>query len=198
MPDDDEDGSDSDDSDRKSKMSFSYWGADKVTLQKPNVRPRPVAGNGARRGVAATSYGRESSANAKFGTRLVAADHANGVRPASRRANTTPTSRRPTQAQSDEGHAVRATVTRERPAWDTSTRAPAGSTTAAGQKRERMRNISQGSTALTRTATNNSAMNSTSTAATAKLPSPAPSEDSGVGMYRNLLAQNPSLGRIPT
>ena len=181
----------------------------KVTLQRPSVRPRPTAGGssgGARRGggVQATSYGRESSAVAKFGTRLVAAQgaDANGgaLRPASRRANTTPTSRRaPTgqgQSQSEDGHTVRATVTRERPAWDTSTRATAA---AAGQKRQR--NISQGSAALTRTATNNSAMNSTGTVvahSNAKLPSPAPSEDSGVGMYRNLLAQNPSLGRIPT
>ena len=34
---------DSDDSDRKSKMSFSYWGADKVTLQKPIVKPLKAA-----------------------------------------------------------------------------------------------------------------------------------------------------------
>ena len=49
--DDENEGGDSDDSDRKSKMSFSYWGADKVTLQKPIVKPRTQAGNGARRGV---------------------------------------------------------------------------------------------------------------------------------------------------
>ena len=27
------------DLDRKSKMSFSYWGADKVTIHKPAVKP---------------------------------------------------------------------------------------------------------------------------------------------------------------
>ena len=27
------------DLDRKSKMSFSYWGADKVTVHKPAVKP---------------------------------------------------------------------------------------------------------------------------------------------------------------
>ena len=49
MPDDDEDGGDSDDSDRKSKMSFSYWGADKITVQKPVIKARggaPVARRG--------------------------------------------------------------------------------------------------------------------------------------------------------
>ena len=27
------------DLDRKSKMSFSYWGADKITIHKPAVKP---------------------------------------------------------------------------------------------------------------------------------------------------------------
>jgi len=52
MPDDDEEEEvgDSDDSDRKSKMSFSYWGADKVTLQKPMAKHRPGPGGpGSRR-----------------------------------------------------------------------------------------------------------------------------------------------------
>jgi hypothetical protein len=42
IPDDDEDDSvDSDDLDRKSKMSFSYWGADKIIIKKPiRVQPR--------------------------------------------------------------------------------------------------------------------------------------------------------------
>ena len=30
----------SDDSDRKSKMSFSYWGADKITIQTPAAKAR--------------------------------------------------------------------------------------------------------------------------------------------------------------
>ena len=81
MPEEDEEadgGMDSDDSDRKSKMSFSYWGADKVTLQKPLVKPvpgRPAAARTTRPGAAAaTGYSRESSANAKFGTRLVSGE----------------------------------------------------------------------------------------------------------------------------
>ena len=41
IPEDDEDGGgDSDDSDRNSKMSFSYWGADTITLQKPLAKHR--------------------------------------------------------------------------------------------------------------------------------------------------------------
>jgi len=182
LPADDEDGGgDSDDSDRKSKMSFSYWGADKVTLQKPVVKPRQVSGNGARRGSASaltTAYGRESSANAKFGTRLVSADHPNGNRPASRRTQATPVSRRP--AQSDEGHSVKATVSRERPTWDSSTRANVTPVP------KRIRNTSQNSAATARTAATT----------TNKLSSPAPSEDSGVGFYRTYMANNPSLNKL--
>lgn len=199
LPDDDEDdGGDSDDSDRKSKMSFSYWGADKVTLQKPIVKPRQASGNGARRGVAPTSYGRESSANAKFGTRLVSAgdNPGGGARPASRRTQATPAGRR--TAQSDEGHSVKATITRtdrvDRPEWNASTRATATPI----PKKERVRNTSQTSTA-TRTPTNNSSAAAAATASTTnKLASPAPSEDSGVGFYRAIVAQNPSLGRLPS
>jgi hypothetical protein len=195
MPDDDDEAAgDSDDSDRKSKMSFSYWGADKVTLQKPIVKPRPLAGNGARRGVPATSYGRESSANAKFGTRLIA-EAPNVARPASRRTQVTPTStRRP--AVSDEGHSVKATVTpvaRDRPPWGAgaSTRATATPV----PKNPRVRNMSQTSTA-TRTPTNAASTGAAGTSTTAKLSSPAPSEDSGVGFYRTIMAQNPSLNRL--
>ncbi|KAI0094007.1 Dbl domain-containing protein [Irpex rosettiformis] len=193
LPDDDEDvGGDSDDSDRKSKMSFSYWGADKVTLQKPVVvKPRQGSGNGARRGaVTPTSYGRESSANAKFGTRLVTSpdNPMSGVRPASRRTQATPTGRRP--AASEDNHSVRATVTRsERPEWNTSTRATATPI----PRKERVRNMSQTSTA-TRTPT----QSTTALSTTNKLSSPAPSEDSGVGFYRTIIAQNPSLGRLPS
>lgn len=184
MPDDDEEAADSDDSDRKSKMSFSYWGADKVTLQKPVVKPRQPTGNGMRRGVASTSattaYARESSANAKFGTRLVSSDATHGVRPASRRTQTaTPVARRPQPPHSDEGHSMKATVTRDRPAWDGSTRAT--STTPAPK---RPRNTSQNSAATRATATNKS------------LSSPAPSEDSGVGFYRQIMANDPSLNRL--
>ncbi|OBZ75832.1 hypothetical protein A0H81_04173 [Grifola frondosa] len=182
MPEDEDRGVESDDSDRKSKMSFSYWGADKVTLQKPIIKPRQLTGNGVRRGGATTptAYARESSANAKFGTRLVSGDSASGGRPASRRTQATPVNRRP-PAHSDEGHStVKATVTRgERPAWDGSTRSPPPASTTPVPKRTR--NISQTS-AATRT-----------TVATKSLASPAPSEDSGVGFYRQIIAQDPSL-----
>ncbi|KAI0934172.1 hypothetical protein AcV5_006106 [Taiwanofungus camphoratus] len=165
LPDDDEEGAESDDSDRKSKMSFSYWGADKVTLQKPIVKPRQLVASATRRAAASpTSYGRESSANAKFGTRLVSGEAPSGARPASRRTQVTPVNRR--QPHSDESHSVKATVTRDRPAWDGSTRAaPTPSTTPVPK---RSRNTSQTS-AATRTTTTNK-----------QLSSPAPSEDSGM------------------
>ena len=179
LPDEDEDGEgDSDDSDRKSKMSFSYWGADKVTVQKPLDKLR--SGPGARKGVstAPSSYARESSANAKFGTRLVSGDPSGTGRASARRMQTTPAPRR--NHTSDEGHSVKATITR--PAWDTSTRTPV-SYTPTSTKRPRV--TSQNSSAATRVAT------------TAKaLGSPSPSEDSGVGLYRQMLAQNPSLTRV--
>jgi hypothetical protein len=181
LPDEDEDDNgDSDDSDRKSKMSFSYWGADKITVQKPVVlgKPRPGLGNPRRGGTGAPSaYARESSANAKFGTRLVSGDNSSPSSRAASRRTHTPVSRRP--HASDEGHSMKATVTR--PAWDTSTRSqmigpPASS--------KRTRNTSQ-SSAATRAA-----------AAAKALASPAPSEDSGVGLYRQLLAQDPSLDGV--
>jgi hypothetical protein len=176
MPEDDEDGGvDSDDSDRKSKMSFSYWGADKVTLQKPLVKHRPGPGglSSRRNGpVIPSGYSRESSANAKFGNRLVSADsNLAAARPHGRR--TVTPSRRP--ALSDEGHSVKVTVTR--PAWDgsTSTRTPA---TSGAQSMKRTRNTSQ-----------NSAATRTTTAPSNKvLASPAPSEDSGVGLYHQMMA----------
>jgi hypothetical protein len=172
LPDDDEDGGDSDDSDKKSKMSFSYWGADKVTVQKPILKGR-TGGPHVRRGGAAASYGRESSANAKFGTRLVSGDGSPSGRPASRRTQiTTPTSRRPPQAEESPNYA-KSTVTR--PAWDTSTRAQHQLPS------KRPRNTSQTSAA-------------TKVALPAKtLASPAPSEDSGVGLYRQMLANDPTL-----
>ena len=178
MPDDDEDEAiDSDDSDRKSKMSFSYWGADKVTLQKPMAKHRPGPGvPGSRRGPSIPSgYSRESSANAKFGNRLVSADSslAAAARPASRR-TATPHRRPPV---SDEGHSVKVTVTR--PAWDGSTRPPATS----AHSMKRSRNTSQNS-AATRT---------TTTPSNKVLASPAPSEDSGVGLYRQIIATDRSL-----
>lgn len=171
--DDDNDGSD--DSDKKSKMSFSYWGADKVTIQKPAVRPRHPGAHNGRRGASggSSSYSRESSANAKFGTRLVSAEWPNSNRPASRRTQGTPASRRP--PPSDDNQSAKVTVTR--PAWDSSPRSPA-----APAPVKRTRNVS-----LTNTATR--------TPVDKQISSPAPSEDSGVGMYRQMMAQDPSLNR---
>ncbi|PCH38097.1 hypothetical protein WOLCODRAFT_114826 [Wolfiporia cocos MD-104 SS10] len=185
LPDDDEGGGgDSDDSDRKSKMSFSYWGADKVTIQKP-INPKQLAPNPSRRGAAGspTQYARESSANAKFGTRLVAGDSpAGNARAPSRRTQATPSAGRRPAAADTEMHSAKATVTRERPAWDTSTRATATPIP------KRTRNLSQTSAA---------ARTPVSVSVSAKgLASPAPSEDSGVGLYRQIIAQNPSLNAL--
>ncbi|KAF8078028.1 hypothetical protein FPV67DRAFT_1557449 [Lyophyllum atratum] len=171
LPADDEDGAESDDSDRKSKMSFSYWGADKVTVQKPIVKGRVSVTP--RRGGAAASYGRESSANAKFGTRLVSSDSSPSPRPGSRRTQAvTPTSRRAAPLDDSPNYA-RSTVTR--PAWG------AGGGSPAPPPSKRSRNTSQTS-AATRVAIPAKAVGS-----------PAPSEDSGVGLYRQMLAQDPSL-----
>jgi len=160
-------------------MSFSYWGADKITVQKPLIKPRIGSHNGGRRGPQGlpSSYGRESSANAKFGSRLVSGDSPSpSPRAASRRTQPAPISRK--TPHSDECHSAKATVTR--PAWDTSTR----SQLAATPIPKRTRNISQTSAAAR-------------VAATAKaLASPAPSEDSGVGLYRQMMAQDPSLNGI--
>ncbi|KAI9510855.1 Dbl-like domain-containing protein [Russula earlei] len=179
MPDEEDGGVDSDDSDRKSKMSFSYWGADKVTLQKPLTKHRPGPGGlGSRRNGPAipSGYSRESSANAKFGNRLISADSSLAAgRPSSRRNVTTP-NRRP--ATSDEGHSVKVTVTR--PAWVGSTRTPANS----APSMKRSRNTSQNSAATrTTTAPSNNKI----------LASPAPSEDSGVGLQRQMMANEHSL-----
>ena len=182
MPEDDEDEAcDSDDSDRKSKMSFSYWGADKVTLQKPLAKHRPGPGGiGSRRNGPAvpSGYSRESSANAKFGNRLVSADSslAAAARPSSRRTVNTPSRRPPTF---DEGNSVKVTVTR--PAWDGSTRTPAIS---ASTKRSRNTSQNSAATRTTTTPSNNKL-----------LASPAPSEDSGVGLglYRQMMANDSSL-----
>ncbi|KAK7014913.1 DH domain-containing protein [Favolaschia claudopus] len=179
MPDDDEEREmDSDDSDRKSKMSFSYWGADKITVQKPVIKTR--TGPAPRRGGAGSSYGRESSANAKFGTRLVSGDSSPTPRPASRRTAGTPTSRRPTATDDSNSNYAKSTITPARPEWNNNTRSPVPGATAV---KPRPRNISQTSAAVS----------STRLANAKGLASPAPSEDSGVGLYRQMLAKDPSL-----
>ena len=67
-------GNDSSDSDRKSKMSFSYWDAYKVTIHKPVVKPRQNSNGSCKGALSPLGYGRESLANAKFGTRLLNPD----------------------------------------------------------------------------------------------------------------------------
>ena len=186
LPDDDEDDdNDSDDSDKKSKMSFSYWGADKITVQKPVIKGR--LGASTRRSSPVASYGRESSANAKFGTRLISADHyPSAHRPGSRKTVNTPVSRRLAVPPTEETpNYAKATITRS--AWDSSTK-PAVSTGAAnGQSNgQRKRNTSLASTSTKATVT---------PAAPQKILSPVPSEDSGVGLglYQKVLANDPSL-----
>lgn len=162
-------------------MSFSYWGADKVTLSHPSLNPKarvPVGRGGSRGTVAGpSSYSsRESSANAKFGSRLVhGSDLLSSTKTASRKASTpsSQASRRPNGVSTED---AKATTTSSRPAWDGSTRA--ASIPAAGARRPR--NLSQGSGQPPRLG---------------KLASPAPSEDSGVGLYRQMMAQDPSLIR---
>lgn len=191
MPPDEEedDGCDSSDSDRKSKMSFSYWGADKVTIHKPAPKARTPVTTNRKGSLTPLGYGRESSANAKFGSRLVASPEPHQHhrdytphRPASRRTQVTPSSRRP--AHSEEGHAsVKSTVTSTaRPAWDGSTRS-AGTTTPTST-RTRTRVTSQTSGARVPVASNK------------LLSSPAPSEDSGVGLYRQFVAQESQLNVV--
>lgn len=197
---DEDEGAESDESDRKSKMSFSYWGADRVTLTTPRPKVPARTGRGAstattgvgRRAQIPSSYTRESSANAKFGTRLVsspdsAASGSTG-RPASRRQQATGTtsasSRRTPAPSSDDGDertTMRSTRTPiNRPAWNGSTRITTTptqpTTTSSPAKRARTP--------------------STSGAQPPRLvskASSAASEDSGIGLYRQLVAQDPTL-----
>ncbi|KAL1667759.1 hypothetical protein GGF50DRAFT_47883 [Schizophyllum commune] len=181
---DEDPGNESDDSDRKSKMSFSYWGADKITVQKPLNINRGGRITVPRRGgvPGAVSYGRESSANAKFGTRLVSGDSTQQpLRPGSRRTAATPTSRRP--QQSEDGHGSKSTIA-GRPAWNSPTSPLSSPPTNA----RRPRNMSQTSTPASAAAK--------PIQAKAMQSSPAPSEDSGVGLYRQIVRNDPSLKNV--
>lgn len=190
LPDDDDDDNDSDDSDKKSKMSFSYWGADKITLQKPVLKPRqPVVGGTSRRiSPSGSSYGRESSANAKFGSRLVSGDQMTpAMRAATKRAPTVASTRTRVNP-SDDSHSVRATVTR--PAWGTGTRPNPGN-----NPPKRQRQTSQTSASSARP-TLSPTMNGNNNNSNGKLqPSPIASEDSGLNLYRQITAQDPTLNQ---
>ncbi|KAI3602889.1 hypothetical protein WG66_011164 [Moniliophthora roreri] len=168
-PDDDEDddsGADSDFS-TKARISSSYWGADKVTIQKPPIKPRATNA----RGGGGPNYSRESSANAKFGTRLVSGGHSGTTpRPASRRTAATPTSSNTVNP------------TGPRPDWNSNTSAATSRRAIALPMPKRPRNTSQTS-AATRTI---------GTAANISLS--IPSEDHGVGLYRAILNEEDHIG----
>ena len=152
--------------------------------------------------IAPSSYGRESSANAKFGNRLVSADSGPaGTRAANRRAQGIPSVRRHgtgNHAASDEGHgrgtAVKSTVTR--PAWDGSKRPASSVASAVGASSAGAGGTVQAK--RTRNSSQTSAATRVATSATGTKPlSPVPSEeDSGVLLYQQVLAQNPSLTRV--
>ena len=48
----------------QSKMSFSYWGADNVSIHKPVVKPRQTSDSSRKGALLPLECGRESSANA--------------------------------------------------------------------------------------------------------------------------------------
>lgn len=194
-------GVESDDSDRKSKMSFSYWGADKVTLTKP-MSKRGQSTNSSRvqlrtKPQAPSAFaGRQSEKDAKFGTRLRSPEPSlDGSvvgttvgRPASRRMGGPPASPSTTRRNVDSKitNGSMTSVVSSRPGWDTSTRAgvtsaagTVGATAAGGQPAKRVRNISVTS--------------GPPRVGNAKTLSAVPSEDSGVGMYRQIIAHDPSI-----
>lgn len=182
-------------------MSFSYWGADKITLQKPVLKPRQpgVAGSTRRVSPGGTSYSRESSANAKFGTRLLSSDHTSPtVRPASRRTQTVPMSGTRSRLNNtlDDGHSVKTMTPSIRAAKDANARS---SSTNPPPKRPRQ--TSQTSTATTRPNVNAAAVtgsggNGGNGNGNGKpQPSPVVSEDSELNLYRHLAAQDPTLNQ---
>jgi len=201
---DDIEGAESDDSDRKSKMSFSYWGADKVTLTKPIAR-RGTPTNSSRTQIrtkpqAPSSFaGRQSEKESKFGGRLRTPEPSNdgsvigSNRPVSRRtgAAASPTMARRNLVSTVDSKMTTGSMTSlasSRPGWDGSTRAgaagaaSAGAGSAGGQPTKRVRNTSVTS--------------GPPRVGNAKTLSAVPSEDSGVGMYRQIIAHDPSISSI--
>lgn len=183
-----EDGeNDSDDSDRKSKMSFSYWGADKVTLTKVIPSKRGPANSRApsrAKPQAPSSFaGRSSEKESKFGTRMRSPEPSTvegSVRPASRRTGITspqPATRRNVASSED---SKLGDITPSRPAWGQNTRA--APVRLATTPYSRARNLSQTSVPPTSRVINGKIVGS-----------PAPSEDSGVGMYKRIVAHDPTM-----
>ncbi|KAG8904003.1 hypothetical protein FRB99_002415 [Tulasnella sp. 403] len=169
---DEEDGNSSDDSDRKSKMSFSYWGADKITVDpvaSAKARAQASKTPRGRSSLAPVAYARpESTARAKFGHRLRSVDAEddlpNSLRTASARkaASTQTGNRRLVAGSSDD-------------------------TTSNVGHRKSTGNSRNGSvTSPTASASPRRAHNQSITSTTSAVPSrlkvasPAPSEDSGV------------------
>jgi len=172
LPDDDEDeeAGDSDDSDLKSKRSFSFWGSDKITFQKPvTSKPRQIipTQNGVHRGPT-SAY---ASANVKFGTRLLSAESLVAPpRPSSRRTSAVTPVRRPLIDDT----AVKPTVTR--PTWNEN---PPSTSSPVPNRQSDPSKLN--AVVTTRMPKNDS---------TTRLSSP--SDDSGVGMYRQALANDAS------
>ena len=148
------------------------------TIHTPVVKPRQISDRS--RNGALSSHGREFSANAIFGTRLLNPDFSHShLRPPSRRTRATPRSRRFVNSEDDHS-TTRTTAITTRPTWDSSTRAV---TTTPMSSRPRTRNTSQTSGVGPR-------------ASKQSLASPAPSEDSGVGLYRQLMAKDSKLNGL--
>ncbi|ESK96338.1 hypothetical protein Moror_7124 [Moniliophthora roreri MCA 2997] len=165
MPDDedDESGFRSDGSDRMSNMSFSYWDADEVAVQKPPIKPRVAA-----RRVGRPSYGKESSANATFGTQSMSDGNGTSPQTPSRRVVPNPTS---PQLQPITVDDTKATVTR--PGWNSNASAttpPRPTTASPIPKRSRNTPQTRAATRITRTA--------------AKTSSPILPKDPGIGLHR--------------
>jgi hypothetical protein len=170
-------------------MSFSYWGADKVTLTKVATSKRALpngrAPSRAKPQAPSSFAGRSSEMDAKFGTRLRSPEPSTveslvSVRPASRRTGITspqPVTRRNVTSPED---SKLGDSTSPRPAWGQNTRAtPVRSGTT---PYSRARNLSQTSVQPTSRVINGRTVSS-----------PAPSEDSGVGMYKRIVAQDPTM-----
>ncbi|KAG8833772.1 hypothetical protein FRC17_010145 [Serendipita sp. 399] len=187
---------DSDDSDRKSKMSFSYWGADKVTLTRPMARRGAPSTNASRTQLrnklqAPSSFaGRDPAMESKFGTRLrspepsVDGSVVSAVRPSSRRTG-------PTASPHVTRRNITSTVDSKATAGSTASLisnrpggpgAPTLATTTIGAPVKRIRN--------------SSVTSGGSRIGNVKTLSAVPSEDSGVGMYRQIIAHDPSISSV--
>ncbi|KAG8805361.1 hypothetical protein FRC18_006729 [Serendipita sp. 400] len=191
-----EEAEDSDDSDRKSKMSFSYWGADKVTLTKPMAR-RGAPTNASRpqirlKPTAPSSFaGRESAKESKFGTRLRSPEPSvdgsviSGVRPYSSNNRRTGFTASPQVPRRNITSTVDSKMTAGSTASLVSNRpggpgAPTLAATGAPVKRIRNSSVTSGAPRI----------------GNVKTLSAVPSEDSGVGMYRQIIAQDPSISSV--